>query len=359
LKSVLDKEGKTNISQNIIVLSKVSETSRIESLADVEKLLYRPEGFSSNQISQIESVARSLEYEIILAPDRHTSEDASWYQQLLTSPNLHETVFEMERKLNRRLSVITDDQSFVYDDIPRSAYLDRNFWRSLLSWNPRKRVKETTLLFSLLLLCLVVASALIPYFFTASIRKTKQIAPVFHCFFTLGFCFMSLESVFLQQLALLLGSPGYTLTIVLSTLCFSIGIGSYFFGDKAGYFIKNILFYVLTWLITWILFREPVLGWAVKQTFFVRNLICLFILSSIGIGIGALFPFAIRQVNRNINVIIPWAWAIKGLAGLAATLIAPLVVQSLGFRVLFFLILLFYSTLLLNSFLFKPLTGSE
>ena len=159
-------------------------------------------------------------------------------------------------------------------------------------------------------------------------------AATFAYFLLLGIGFMFLEMGLLQRLILYLAEPVYSAAAVISALLVFGGLGSLLsgawharaerIGAAAGTAAVGLALVYALGLDRW-------LGLTLASPLAVRLLVAVGTIAPLALAMGHLFPTGLRLVGSGEPALVPWAWAINGLASVAATVGAPLLAMDVGF----------------------------
>lgn len=155
--------------------------------------------------------------------------------------------------------------------------------------------------------------------------------PAWSLYFTgLGVSFIFVEIALMQRFALLLGHPSRSLVVVLGTLLFSAGIGSYL-SDRVGYRLP-IALSCLTLLILAAAFVFPLIGeWALALPFALRVAAVIILVAPLGLLMGMPFPIGIGIIARSSPEAVPWMWGINGGTTVLGSLLAIIIAMGSGF----------------------------
>ena len=170
-------------------------------------------------------------------------------------------------------------------------------------------------------------------------------------FLSLGLGFIWIEVVFLKSFVLFLGSPVYSIAVVLFAMLIFAGLGSFYStrqlllerlqGTVAQKTVKLGIGLVVIGLAA--AFIYPIL-----QQFFLglpllgRMLVAVAMLAPVGFVMGMPFPTGLQLLAKSSPESIPWAWAMNGYATVVGISSASLITTSTGFRVMIVLSLIVY-----------------
>jgi hypothetical protein len=157
--------------------------------------------------------------------------------------------------------------------------------------------------------------------------------PVFIYFAALGTGFMFMEIVLMQKMVLFLGHPTYSLSVVLTSLLGSAGIGSLYAGRiesigapllrKLGVAILAV--FLFEWIATaWLL---PL---ALGAPIALRGLLTVAVVAPLGFVLGMPFPLGLRLLEAVAPALIPWAWAVNGFLSVLASTLCIVLAMAVG-----------------------------
>jgi hypothetical protein len=155
-------------------------------------------------------------------------------------------------------------------------------------------------------------------------------------FIAIGLGFILVEMAMMQQLAIFLGHPIYSMVVVLGGLILSAGVGSLTSDRwqlKASWQSRVPAVFAAISVAAYSLAVLPVMHAFTADLLWQRVLICLALVSPCGFLLGFCFPVGMRWMNalsqgRNL----PWMWALNGAAGTLASFIAILISMDLSIR---------------------------
>jgi len=148
-------------------------------------------------------------------------------------------------------------------------------------------------------------------------------------FGALGLGYLFVEIPLMQRFILFLDQPIYAFVVVLFSLLLFSGLGS-------------LLSHRLPWRRTLLVLAggvlvapyaftlafEGMLGWPLEA----RVIAACGMLAPLGFAMGVPFPRGITALEGQSAGAIPWAWAINGSVSVVASILAPMIAMSWGFR---------------------------
>ncbi len=164
-------------------------------------------------------------------------------------------------------------------------------------------------------------------------------------FLLLGAGFMLLEMGFLQKLILYLAHPIYSAAVVIGSFLIFAGVGSGLGGrwgsDKSVGTIAPACVVIVAGAYLAIMDRW--LALTAAQPVAVRMMLAAMTIAPLAFAMGHMFPAGLRAVRTAAPMLVPWAWAVNGFASVVATVAAPLVAMTIGFRRLTLLAIVCYA----------------
>ena len=251
------------------------------------------------------------------------------------------------------LTAIANKKVILDDYINQSQFnIKPCFDESPYFYNMKKGipVSLTNLLIAVLIINILVI--VIPFILIK--QKTSILMSPLLYFACLGIGFMIIEVSMFQKLILYLGSPTISLSILLSSLLVSMGIGSHA-GNRiyTDSHLKRIHFVSLGIVIigTLIFFlSQYILNIFLQYSLFVRIIISVILILPFGFLLGVVFPSCLQLLkSRQLSACIPWMYGINGTMTVLGSVLAVIISLIFGFTVSFFIGLLFYAIIFMLS----------
>jgi len=159
-------------------------------------------------------------------------------------------------------------------------------------------------------------------------------------FCALGMGFILIEIAFIQKFTLFMGSPIYSVTVVLFAILTAAGCGSFLSGKFRQHPKRALSFIVpaIAVLCGLILFASPVifkacLGYPIG----VRVLVAILLIAPLAFLMGMPFPLGITLTNQVSERLIPWVWGINGYATVIGSVLCVILALIFGFKVVIFI----------------------
>jgi hypothetical protein len=153
-------------------------------------------------------------------------------------------------------------------------------------------------------------------------------------FLGLGLGFMLIEISFVQKYVLLLGYPTYSLSVTIFSLIVSAALGAAACRRAWGRprrFLLGLLAVTVTLVALEVgalaVVRDAMLGASLS----LRIATTVALQFPLGFALGMFFPTGLELLRRVEPRLVPWAWAVNGVASVAATVLAVILGIELGF----------------------------
>lgn len=170
-------------------------------------------------------------------------------------------------------------------------------------------------------------------------------------FAAIGTGFMTIEISQMQRLAIFLGHPTYSLSVVLFSLLLSTGIGSYwtasFPSTELG---KKGLLCLLLLIVTVSAFgvaTVPIIRQFESSSNAIRILVAGLLLTPMGIFMGTAFPLGMKLASKKLPDMTPWFWGVNGATSVWASILAVFLAILWGISFSFWIGCAFYAIALL------------
>ncbi len=198
---------------------------------------------------------------------------------------------------------------------------------------------------------LILAQSIIIAFFLIllpifAFRKAKNkikgfSSRIFFYFSLIGMAFMFLEITFIQKFILFLGHPLYSVSIIIFSLLFSSGLGSFFSKRILGQNLKRNLKrslllcagLIVLYLFLLPFFYESLIGFNLA----LKIILTFLVIFPLGFLMGFPFPTGIRLLDQGEKRIIPWAWATNAFSSVINSIFALIVAFWGGYNLVLIL----------------------
>ncbi len=153
-------------------------------------------------------------------------------------------------------------------------------------------------------------------------------------FASLGLGFIMVEVGLMQRLSFYLGDPMYSLAIILGSLLFSAGVGSYLRSRLKVTPEKLMRLGTLAPVVLlglWLLAVPPLMSATALFEFWARALLVIVTLLPFGVVMGVPFAAGLAHVQGINPRFIPWAWGVNGLTSVLASVLSVILAMKIGF----------------------------
>ncbi len=153
-------------------------------------------------------------------------------------------------------------------------------------------------------------------------------------FGAIGTGFMLLEMLFIQRLTRFLGAPIYATAVVLASILFFSGLGSALqqrmrLSPQRRMRLGALL--LLALILAAELGLDPALSAAVELSLPWRIVTALLLLGPVSLLLGVQMPAGLERLAAGHRELIPFAWAVNGVASVVAAPLAVLLAVNAGF----------------------------
>lgn len=290
-------------------------------------------------IEALERAAAYHQHEVLLTPNR---EPASRVLARIVNAPDRRALEAFTGSLPFDLTPPTDERPFFFNQLPLSRPLQAlAFVRGVLATTSEgggvrrgNLVATVTLLVLFLIaLMLVVAVLLIPL--RGAVRQvgSRLVTSGTLYFSLIGMGFMLIEIGLLQRLSIFLGHPVYSLSVLLSTLILTTGVGS-FLSEK---WALNSGGRLIAWgiaagayALALTLLFGPLFEALSAAELGTRVLTSVAVIAPAGLLLGFGFPTGMRLVSAIDAKPTPWFWGINGAAGVLASILGVTISLALG-----------------------------
>ena len=236
-----------------------------------------------------------------------------------------------------QIKPVTDDRPFFFNSFKLNK-LNLTYKAFAQKWLPF--LQGQFLVFLLFVQSIFIAFILIfiPLyaFRKAKKRKKRDFPKIFFYFGLIGMSFMFVEITFIQKFILFLGHPLYSISVIIFSLLFSSGAGSFFSKRILGQDLRKNLIRVLFFcggLISLYFFLFPLFYEHFIGSIPLLKIILTFLLIfPLGFLMGFPFPTGIRLLRSYDKSIIPWAWATNAFSSVVNSISALMIAFWAGYN---------------------------
>jgi hypothetical protein len=324
----------------------------LASLATVATLLVSNQPFTEGDLLVIEKVAKTMRYELLLAPGRPPADARLG-------------AIAGSRTRDALLAAVADER---FDYTPPSD--DRPYFFNVLKpthpVDPRTiadragvvggNLMATMTLAALLLLVtlLVVVVILGPLLRSGLPTLSRSSFALSVAYFGLiGMGFMLIQIGLIQRFSVYLGHPTYAVAVILFSMILSTGLGS-LVSDRIPIEQRSAAVVALPLGTAGLVLIEslalgPVIVHSIQLGLFARCLVTIGMVSPLAFMLGMFFPMGMRLVRRLSEDAMPWMWGINGACGVLASVVAVAISMWAGIHTNFTVALLAYALLALPA----------
>lgn len=163
-------------------------------------------------------------------------------------------------------------------------------------------------------------------------------------FSLIGMGFFFIEMPLIQKMILFLGHPVVSISIIICSLLFFSGIGSYFsdrlFPSRTRILVSTVLIVCITGIYT--AGFAPVFEKLIIHEFAGRCMVVICLLAPLGFFMGIPFPAGLELIKARSSHLVPFAWGVNGFFSVISILLAALLAVVFGFHAVFILSACFY-----------------
>ena len=289
----------------------------------VGTILVSPQPFSQEDLATLESVARQMQFEVMLAPD-HAADPTFSSIMEAKDPAAFAATYPFD------ISPPTDNRPFFFQMVRLQDVFDSvSVWEDYLT-------RPTRVLFSLAIavLSLTFLSIVLPLALTTNKAALRGMLPFFVFFSGIGLGFMLVEVSQLQRLIIFLGHPSYALSVVLFSLLLSSGIGSLATQRLGNPHPRRSTLWPFVPLMALLVAFAFVTPLAISRfdsaTTPVRIAVATAMLVPIGFLMGMPFPIGMKMASLRPNAPTAFLWGINGAMSVCASVLAVLIALSWG-----------------------------
>lgn len=291
--------------------------------------LLKKSPFTEAEVHLLERIAKALKYEILYLPGRsgeptftklaHSDDRGAFYRDYLLD-----------------VSPPTDDRPFFFNLLkPSSIFRSLKGLRGALDHNLYAQVVLVFLFFVYLALGLLLVCLPLRFKMGKLEGLSMRVFPRLLYFGAIGLGFMLVEISIMQKMTLFLGHPTYSLLVVLFSLLLFTGVGSLLTDlvstRRLGFHTALSAILVIAVLGLYIAFSSDIFARFMAASLPSRFAVCVMILLPLGLIMGRLFPLGIKSLSGGGEVMVPWAWALNGLASVLGSILAIIVGMWVGF----------------------------
>lgn len=290
-------------------------------------LLVSRDPLSSADLDTLEGVAARMNFDVVQSP-RRSADDT--FASLADGGRVAAAIADYP--LN--ISAPTDDRPFFFHMLRLRDVFDTARWRDqgIVQFN-MTAVGVLGILFATVVV-LTAACIILPLLLARPRADLTGAGPHLLFFAAIGFGFMLVEISQVQRLAIFLGHPVYSLSVVLFSLLLASGIGSLSTARMDWRSSTRPAVLRLGVLIVVLLAFGALTPIVVRQfeasSTPVRILVSVGTLLPLGFFMGMAFPIGMGRALAQAPALAPWLWAVNGAASVCASVLAVVIALGAG-----------------------------
>jgi len=298
----------------------------------VGTMLVSRDPLSAEDLDALDAVAARMRFDVVQSP-RHSA-DAT-FAALADGARVEEAIAAHE--LN--IAAPTDDTPFFFHMLRLRDVFNVARWsdQGIVRFNMTAVGILGVLLVTVL--ALTAACIVVPWVLAGSRDPALRDRAGTHLTFfaAIGLGFMLVEISQVQRLAIFLGHPVYSLSVVLFSLLVASGAGSLSTG-RAVARARNARVRIALLLAVLVVFGaltpSAIRHYAGAPTA-LRIVVAVAILVPLGFFMGMAFPIGMARAQREKPSLMPWLWAINGAASVCASVLAVVIALGAGISAAF------------------------
>jgi hypothetical protein len=291
-------------------------------------LLVKKSPFRAAEVERIQSYVDTNGFELRLAPGRPGEPSLT---RIFNASN--EQLAVLLGRQEFELGPVTDDRPFFYHFLPWSSL----FRGERAIWYLPGSTTGLLMLVIMLVQALLLGSVLIvlPLWRGAREQLTGgQTVRFLLYFLSLGVGFMLIEISFVQKYVLVLGYPTYSLSVTIFSLLVFAAFGawlSHLWWERPRPFLIGLLCVTVVLVCVEVLALPLVRDRLIEAPLPARICVTVLLQFPLGVALGMYFPTGIELVRRVAPRLVPWAWAVNGVASVASSVAAVVLGMTIGF----------------------------
>jgi len=295
-------------------------------------MLVSRDPLSAADLDALDAVAARMRFEIVQSP-RHSADGT--FAALADGARMAGAIAATE--LN--IAAPTDDTPFFFHMLRLRDVFNIARWhdQGIVRFN----MTAVGILGVLLVTVIVLTGAclLVPWIMAGSKDPALRERAGSHLAFfaAIGFGFMLVEISQVQRLAIFLGHPVYSLSVVLFSLLLASGAGSLSTKNVSGEPRRARLrmALLLASLIVFGALTPSAIRHDAAASTPIRIAISVAILAPLGFFMGMAFPIGMARALREKPALAPWLWGINGAASVCASVLAVVIALGAGISMAF------------------------
>jgi hypothetical protein len=153
-------------------------------------------------------------------------------------------------------------------------------------------------------------------------------------FLSLGIGFMLIEISFVQKYVLVLGYPTYSLSVTIFSLLVFASLGAWL--SRSGWgrpraFLTGLLLVTVALICIEVSILPFLRERLIAAPLTVRIAVTVLLQLPLGVALGMYFPTGVELIRRAAPRLVPWAWAVNGVASVVSSVLAVILGMTIGF----------------------------
>ncbi len=231
---------------------------------------------------------------------------------------------------------VTDDRPFFYNFF-RLGKLKRTYKALGQKWLPFLQGEFLVPLLFIQAVFIAFILIFLPLFVLKKRGHTRErkFWKVFSYFGFIGMAFMFVEITLIQEFILFLSHPLYSMAIILFSLLFSAGMGSFFsrriLGQSLAKNLKKGLLLCAGLIFLYLIFLPILFKGCLGCSFLLKVILTFLVIFPLGFLMGFPFPTGIRLLKGRVQGTIPWAWATNAFSSVVNSVLALMLAFWVGY----------------------------
>jgi hypothetical protein len=172
-------------------------------------------------------------------------------------------------------------------------------------------------------------------------RKKSVSVKTFFYFSSIGMAFMFVEIIFIQQFILFLGHPLYSTSVIIFSLLFASGTGSFFskkiLGQDRRKNLRKSLLFCAGLVVLYLLLLHPFYDAFIHLSLPLKMGLTFLTVFPLGFLMGFPFPTGIRLLAEQEEGLVPWAWATNAFSSVVNSISALMIAFWAGYSLVLIL----------------------
>jgi len=294
---------------------------------------------AESDIEALEKAATSYQHAILITPSREPA--SAVLARIVGAPDLA-ALSAYTGSLPFDLTPPTDGRPFFFNQLPLSRPFEAfAVARGALATNAegggvrRGNLVATATLVLLFFIALSLVTVVLVVPLRSALRDvgSRQALCGTIYFALIGAGFMLIEIALLQRMSIFLGHPVYSLSVLLSSLILSTGLGSFLCGRWPLESGRRLAIWSAAsgvYALALAVFMGPVFAGLVDAELPARIALCVGWIFPLGMLLGFGFPTGMRLIAAIDPRPTPWFWGINGATGVLASIVAVVLSIALG-----------------------------